>query len=181
MFGAEARALADAAREAGRRRRELKALRAQHREPAQALCEQRTRQRPADPGSFCAALLGPLEYALPADVDAATWRVALRHFAQRRSSEDEFRRLLEQRARAGQGGEQDAGARVAAFLLREWERYGLARLLGAAVGGRGRRAWRGASTGRAADARLPRAVQLALRGRSAAGPSPAAGASSDRG
>jgi hypothetical protein len=37
---------------------------------------------PTDPGSFCAALLGPLAYALPADMDAATWHVALRHFAQ---------------------------------------------------------------------------------------------------
>jgi hypothetical protein len=32
-----------------------------------------------------------------------------------------------------------------------------------------RRYWRGASTGRAANARLPRAVQFALRGGSAAG------------
>jgi hypothetical protein len=107
-------------------------------------------------------LLSALVYALPSDVDAATWRVALRHFAQRQPPEDAFRRLLEQRVQAGQGGEGDAGARVAAFLLREWERYSLARLLGVAAGGR-RRQWRGTQRRSASDARLPPAVQLALR------------------
>ena len=58
-------------------------------------CASSAGARPSDPGSFCAALLGPLEYALPTDVDAATWRVALQHFAQRRAAEGEFRRLLE--------------------------------------------------------------------------------------
>jgi hypothetical protein len=99
MFGAEARAVVTSGRALSRRqperRQELSALRAQHRGPAQALCEQRRRQLPTDPGSFCAALLGPLTYALPAEVDAATWRVALRHFAERRPTEAEFRHLLE--------------------------------------------------------------------------------------
>jgi predicted RNA polymerase sigma factor len=70
MFQAEAQAVVSSARAAGRRpgerRRELSALRAQQRGPAQALCEQRRRQLPTDPGSFCAALLGSLAYTLPA-------------------------------------------------------------------------------------------------------------------
>src|SRR5918912_953750 len=147
MFQAEAQAVGNSARAASRRqperRQELSALRAQHCGPAQALCEQRRRQLPTDPGSFCAALLGSLAYTLPAELDAATWRVALRHFAQRRPTDSEFRRLLEQRAQTRRGSEPDAGARVAAFLLREWERYGLARLLGVASAG-GRRHWRAA-------------------------------------
>lgn len=101
MFGPEARPLAAAARQARRRRerqRELGAVRAQRRGPAQALCEQPRRQLPTDPGSFCVALLGSLEYTLPTDVDAATWRVALGHFAQRRPAEGEFRHA-EQEAR----------------------------------------------------------------------------------
>jgi hypothetical protein len=183
MFGAKAQALTTATRQTGQRRRErrheLQALRARHRGPAQALSEQRTRRPPTDPGGFCAALLGSIEYALPAEVDAATWRVALQHFAQRRPSEDEFRHLLERRAQAGRGGERDAGARVAAFLLREWERYSLARLLGVASAG-GRRQWRRMAGRRAAEAGLPQAVQLVLRGRRAAGPSTEAGASSGR-
>ena len=112
--------------------------------PADALRVRRRAPAPTDPGAFCAALLGPLRYVLPADVDEGTWQLALRHFARTRPNEQDFRRLLEQRAgRGGPARGGDAGARVAAVLLREWERYGLARLLGAgrSAGGRGRGSW----------------------------------------
>jgi hypothetical protein len=112
--------------------------------PADALRVRRRAPAPTDPGAFCAALLGPLKYTLPADVDEGTWQLALRHFARTRPNETDFRRLLEQRAgRGGPARGGDAGARVAAVLLREWERYGLARLLGAgrSAGGRGRGSW----------------------------------------
>jgi hypothetical protein len=112
--------------------------------PADALRARRAAKAPSNPGSFCAALLGSLKYALPADVDEGAWQIALRYFAQRRPADKEFRRLLEQRAgRGGPASRGDAGARVAAVLLREWERYGLVRLLGArrSAGGRGRGGW----------------------------------------
>src|SRR5436305_13791619 len=112
--------------------------------PAQTLCERRAGRPPAAPGAFCAALLGLRAYTLPANVDAATWRLALSHFAQRRPPEAEFRRLLERRARAGCGSDREPGARVAAFLPREWERDRLGRLLGAGSAG-GRRPWGGGS------------------------------------
>jgi hypothetical protein len=67
---------------------ELRRLRAGQRGPAQALCERRAARPLIEQGAFCAALLGSLTYRLPADVDVATWRVALRHFAQRRPPQD---------------------------------------------------------------------------------------------
>ena len=51
--------------------------------PADALRVRRRAPAPTDPGAFCAALLGPLRYVLPADVDEGTWQLALRHFARR--------------------------------------------------------------------------------------------------
>ena len=87
--------------------------------PAQALWEQRRARPVEEPGAFCAALLGRLRYTLPPDVHEPTWRLALRHFDQRRPTEATFRRQLEQRA-ARREGKEAAGARVAAFLLREW-------------------------------------------------------------
>lgn len=131
--------------------------------PAQALCARRTGKQPADPGAFCAALLGPLKYALPEDVDRSTWRLALEHFARKAPPEGEFRHLLELRARAQPEGSRDAGARVAAFLLREWERYGLARLLRAGASGRAVKRQRGPRRRPGAPG-VPRALRLALRG-----------------
>lgn len=95
--------------------------------PAETLGQRRTTTQPDDPGAFCAALFGIRTYALPPAVDTPTWRVALRHFARTNPTDLEFRRLLERRA--GLPAVRDAGGRVAAFLLREWARYGVARLL----------------------------------------------------
>jgi hypothetical protein len=110
--------------------------------PGQALW--RRRIDAPTPAAFCAALLGKLRYALHADVPAATWRVALRYFAERQLPEREFRRLLEQRAERTRAAtplpgaaEADTGARVAAYLLREWEQYRLARRLAPTGPGRG--------------------------------------------
>ena len=92
--------------------------------PGQALWQRRI-DAPT-PAAFCAALLGDLSSAVPADVPAATWRVALRYFAERQLPGTTFRRLLEQRAeRTGAtnptaaSSDADPGARVAAYLLRE--------------------------------------------------------------
>jgi hypothetical protein len=148
--------------------------------PAQALCERRTSKLPSDPGTFCAALLGPLKYDLPQDVHEPTWQVALRHFAQARPTKSEFRRLLERRTGCRGPESPDPGVRVAACLLREWERYGLAQVLGLDSAD-GRRQRRGTRARRGAVARLPEAVQLALRGRGAAGPSRDARETSERG
>jgi hypothetical protein len=95
--------------------------------PAEAVSQRRTTTQPYDPGAFCAALLSVRTYALPPEVDTPTWRVALRHFARTNPTDLEFRRLLERRAALP--ADRDAGGRVAAVLLREWERYGVARLL----------------------------------------------------
>jgi hypothetical protein len=72
-----------------------------------------------------------LRYVLPDEVDRPTWELALRHFADRHPSEAGFRRTLEQRMRRKNGQNEpanpvdavDAGAKVAAYLLHEWERY----------------------------------------------------------
>lgn len=138
-------------------------LQSGQRGPAQALCERRTAKQPTDPGTFCTALLSSRAYALPDDVDPSTWQVALEHFARTAPPEAEFRRLLEQRARTGPDASRAAGARVAAYLLREWERYGLARLLGAGSSGRGpkRKGLPGRRTG---VANTQRVLRLALRG-----------------
>jgi hypothetical protein len=114
---------------------------AQRAGPGQALWKRRIVA--TTPAAFCAALLGNVRYALPADVPAATWKVALQYFAERQLPEAAFRRLLEQRAArdrtaSATPGSPDAGARVAAYLLREWEHYQLARQL--APTGPGRRA-----------------------------------------
>jgi hypothetical protein len=125
--------------------------------PAQALWEQRRGTPVEEPGAFCAALLGRVRYALPADVDAPTWRVALRHFAQGQPTAATFRRLLEQRAaRREAPGAASPGTRVAAFLLREWERYCLARLVG--TGSASRRRSPGRRGRRPAAPRAPRGV-----------------------
>jgi hypothetical protein len=70
--------------------------------------------------------------------------VALGYFAERQLPEATFRRLLEQRAERTRAGnpipgaaEADAGARVATYLLREWEQYRLARRLAPTGPGRG--------------------------------------------
>jgi hypothetical protein len=94
------------------------------------------------PAAFCSALLTNIRYVLPEDVPPATWQAALRHFAERQMPEATFRRLLEQRAARDNAANRtpvsvDAGARVAAYLLREWEHYQLARRL--TPGGPGRR------------------------------------------
>jgi hypothetical protein len=87
------------------------------------------------PAAFCSALLTNIRYVLPEDVPPATWQAALRHFAERQVPEVTFRRLLDQRAARGKAAagatpvSVDAGARVAAYLLDEWERYQLARRL----------------------------------------------------
>jgi hypothetical protein len=121
---------------------------------------------PNDPGSFCAALLSPLQYDLPQDVHEPTWQVALRHFAQARPTESQFRRLLERRTGRRRPDGRDPGARVAAFLLREWELYGLARLLGAggSAGGRRRGGWQAR---RSVGPPTPQVVRLLLRQRAA--------------
>ena len=130
--------------------------------PAQALWARRVQV--TTPGAFCAALLGKLRYTLPADVPTPTWQVAVRHFAERQPTEAEFRRLLERRATRVHGTGDDPGARVAAYLLREWERYQLARQVAPAApdrrpssgaGAPGRRSF---STSRRRD----RAAQTAL-------------------
>jgi len=94
---------------------------------AQALGQRQTAAQPNDPGAFCAALLSARTYALPPELDKPTWRVALRHFARTKPTDLEFRRLLERRAALP--AVRDAGGHVAAFLVREWKRYGVARLL----------------------------------------------------
>jgi len=104
-------------------RRPLVALRG----PAEALSQRRTATQPDDPAAFCAALVSVRTYALPPEVDTPTWRRALRHFARTKPTELEFRRLLERRAALP--ADRDAGGRVAAVLLREWERYVIMRLL----------------------------------------------------
>jgi len=77
------------------------------------------------PATFCAALLTNIRYVLPEDVPPATWKAALRYFAERQLPEVMFRRLLEQRAARGKAAAGptpvgvDAGARVAAYLLDE--------------------------------------------------------------
>ncbi len=86
------------------------------------------------PAAFCSALLTNIRYVLPEDVPPATWKAALRHFAERQMPEATFHRLLEQRAARDDAANRtpdivDAGARVAAYLLREWEQYQLARRL----------------------------------------------------
>jgi len=121
------------------------------------------------PAAFCSALLTNIRYVLPEDVPPATWQAALRHFAERQMPEATFRRLLEQRAARDNAANRtpvsvDAGARVAAYLLREWEQYQLARRLtpggprrrpGARSGAPGRRsAGRSRSRDRAASAAL---------------------------
>jgi len=106
---------------------------------------------------------------LPEDVPRTTWQTAVRHFAERELTEATFRRVLEQRAACGKaanpipvGG--DAGARVAAYLLREWEQYQLARRL--SPGGPRRRAGaRSGVPGRRSSGRSSsrdRAAQVAL-------------------
>jgi hypothetical protein len=105
--------------------------------PAQALWARRVNA--TTPAAFCAALLGTLAYALPEDVPAPTWQLALRHLAERQPTEPVFRRLLEQRATRGQGASSDPGSRVASYLLREWERYQRARQLAPAGPSRRRR------------------------------------------
>jgi hypothetical protein len=94
------------------------------------------------PAEFCSALMTNIRHVLPEDVPPATWKAALRHFAERQMPETAFRRLLEQRAARGKAAgptpvSVDPGARVAAYLLREWEQYQLARRL--TPGGPGRR------------------------------------------
>jgi hypothetical protein len=86
-------------------------------------------------------LLGSLRYTLPEEVDRSLWEVALRHFAERQPTEAQFRQLLERRMRRsiGQNGPMpgsDAGARLAAYLLREWQRYQVAVRLRSARGGK---------------------------------------------
>ena len=122
------------------------------------------------PAAFCAAVLGELGYVLPADVPAATWQVALRYFAERQLSEPAFRRLLQQRAAGDRTnpvtrGSPDAGARVAAYLLREWEHYQLARQLAPTGTRPGRRAGRRAGAPRRQSVRgssRDRAAQVAF-------------------
>jgi hypothetical protein len=114
--------------------------------PAQALWARRVTA--TTPAAFCAALLRTAAYALPDDVSAPTWQLALRHVAERQPTEPVFRRLLEQRAARGPGASSDPGSRVASYLLREWERYQRARLLAPAGPGRRRR-------GQAAPGRRP--------------------------
>src|SRR5713226_8901527 len=80
---------------------------------------------PSTPAAFCSALLTHTRYVLPEDVPRATWKTALQYFAERQMPEAAFRRLLEQRAaREKTAGPTpvrvDPGARVAAYLLREW-------------------------------------------------------------
>ncbi len=121
------------------------------------------------PAAFCAALQTTIRYVLPEDVPRTTWQTAVRHFAERELTEATFRRVLEQRAACGKaanpipvGG--DAGARVAAYLLREWEQYQLARRL--SPGGPRRRAGaRSGVPGRRSSGRSSsrdRAAQVAL-------------------
>ncbi len=120
------------------------------------------------PAAFCTALLGHVRYTLPENVSAATWRVALRHFAERQLSEEAFRRALEQRAQQNRAAnpasaDADAGARVAAYLLREWEQYQRARRLqptgqGRRSGGPTGATWRRSSGRSSGD----RAAQVAL-------------------
>jgi hypothetical protein len=135
--------------------------------PGQALWQRRI-DAPT-PAAFCAALLGKLRYVLPADVPAPTWQKALQYFAERQLTEAAFRRVLEQRAARGRTRNPtpvgaDAGARVAAYLLHEWERYQLARQLAPSGPGRpgGRRA--GAPGGRSSvrSSSRDRAAQVAL-------------------
>jgi hypothetical protein len=111
----------------GGRRTTLRQPLAALRGPAEAVSRRRTTTQTDDPGAFCAALLSVRTYALPPAVDTPTWRVALRHFARTNPTDLEFRRLLERRAALP--ADRDAGGRVAAVLLREWERYSVARLL----------------------------------------------------
>ena len=136
--------------------------------PGQALW--RRRLDAPTPAAFCAALLGDVSYALPVDMPAATWRVALRYFAERQLPETTFRRLLEQRAeRTGAtnptaaSSDADAGARVAAYLLREWEQYRLARRLAPTGPGRGVGGRTGAARRRSArrSSSQDRAAQVA--------------------
>lgn len=54
--------------------------------------------RSPSPAAFCAALLRRPRYTLPTDVPAATWELAVQHFAERQPTEPVFRRVLEQRA-----------------------------------------------------------------------------------
>jgi hypothetical protein len=134
--------------------------------PGQALWKRRIVA--TTPTAFCAALLGNIRYALPADVPATTWKVALQYFAERQLPEAAFRRLLEQRAARDRAapatpGGADAGARVAAYLLREWEHYQLARQM--APTGPGRRAGGRAGAPRRQSFRRSsrdRAAQVAL-------------------
>jgi hypothetical protein len=140
---------------------------AAERGPGQALWNRRTGKRPSDPGAFCAALLGALRYTLPEQVDRSIWEVALRHFAQTQPSETEFRQLLERRmqrrpSHRGSMHSADAGANVAAYLLREWEHYQLARRLAPGGPGGQRRDRAGAPGRRSPARRTERAAQVAL-------------------
>src|SRR5713101_9873269 len=86
------------------------------------------------PAAFCSALLTTIRYTLPEDVLRATWKTALQYFAERQMPETAFRHMLEQRAARGETAGPtpiitDPGARVAAYLLREWEQYQLAQRL----------------------------------------------------
>lgn len=121
------------------------------------------------PAAFCSALLTNIRYVLPQDVPPATWQAALRHFAERQVPEVTFRHLLEQRAARGKAAgptpvNGDPGARVAAYLLREWDQYQLARRLTPAGPGRRRGRPVGApirrSSGRSGS--RDRAAQVAL-------------------
>jgi len=105
--------------------------------PAEALSQWRAATQPDDPAALCAALLSIRTYAQPPEVDTHTWRLALRHFARTKPTEHEFRRLLERRAALP--ADRDAGGRVAAVLLRGWERYGVVRLLSRRTTGGNRR------------------------------------------
>src|SRR6266511_1041804 len=74
------------------------------------------------PGPFCRVLLEQQDYALPAHVNQETWMVALRYFADIDPVPDAFRRALERRS-TEQGGRLEGGARVASYLLAQWNLY----------------------------------------------------------
>jgi hypothetical protein len=113
----------------------------------------RTTRRRDYPGAFCAALLSVRGNSLPPEVHTRTSDVAQHHVARTHPTDLEFRRLLFLARRAALRADRDAGVRVATVLLREWERYAFARLLG-------RRATAGKHRRRGSTTASPRAAVL---------------------
>jgi hypothetical protein len=116
------------------------------------------------PAGCCLALQTKVTYSLPEDVPSDIWQLALRHFGERQLSDTRFHRVLEQRTARGKAADStavsvDAGARVAIYLLREWEQYQLARRLtpvslGGRAGAPGQRSFGRSGRDRAAQVAL---------------------------